>query len=539
MSGAEENAAMDAAGDATQQSRYPLRARKEVAEPAAKAPTAKRKAKDPAAKEDAAEAAAKEKDAIAKREKAAATKAAKAAKAAAAAQAAKESSNAEPTTAASAVPVPAAPAPSVQPRKSAISSTAIFTAAPLERLRPPTPQIGNVEPPEENPARLATIHAFPPPSSIPFHQNPLAASPRRSSLFPLSHVLAAPVPALHRDRGLVLALGLGLFVGLPPIAIAALALSHVALAALGLGLGLVALAALASYSQPDPALPVPEDAEPRLRPGNTGGGTKQGDYEDSEATMIKVACQFFTIELATVRGYPEDGVVQNGTEDDVAAKAWAYARLNAKGGRNVRLNSKLATLIKSSKWNMRNRLAGRARSHIQLYGINATKSLNENRNLVTSLLVNYKFIFADPEEEDGLLEHPAIIAIIKDTWFDKGGDAAVIPLSFNPLPIPLIALTLTAIHYAFDTITDGPRDKGVRPFAQDVYMQTYGYYRAQMEEKGQKYPAVMVEAQQALYAAVTKGTKLAVVVEESPWGSTADSSLDAAFRRRQNRLRAT
>lgn len=69
-------------------------------------------------------------------------------------------------------------------------------------------------------------------------------------------------------------------------------------------------------------------------------------------------------------------------------------------------------------------------------------------------------------------------------------------------------------------------------------MQKYADYRSEMEDKARKYPDVMAEAQQTLYAAVTKGTKLATVEEESPWGSTASSSLDAAFRRRQNRIRA-
>lgn len=61
--------------------------------------------------------------------------------------------------------------------------------------------------------------------------------------------------------------------------------------------------------------------------------------------MIKTAYQFFLIELATVRGYPEDGVIENGTEDDVAAKAWAYARSSVKGSRNIRLNSSITTLV--------------------------------------------------------------------------------------------------------------------------------------------------------------------------------------------------
>ncbi|KDQ05573.1 hypothetical protein BOTBODRAFT_182424, partial [Botryobasidium botryosum FD-172 SS1] len=353
------------------------------------------------------------------------------------------------------------------------------------------------------------------------------------------HVLAAPVPALGRGRGRGLGLDLDLvlstpapvlvlvLVGLRPIALTALRRHLIVLAALRLRL--IALA-------PDPALLVPEDTEPRLRPDNTGGGSKRSDYEETEVTMIKAAYQFFLIELATVRGYPEDGIIENGTEDDIAAKAWAYARSSVKGSRNIRLNSNLVTLIKVGKWNMRNRLAGKARTHIQLYGIHPTKDLGVNRALITSLLKHYKFFYADPEEEDGLLEHPALIAIIKDTWF-KSGDAAAIPLSFNPIPIPLIALTLTAIHYAFDTIADGPRPKGVRPFTQDVYMRKYADYRTELEEKGRKYPDVMAEAQQTLYAAVTKGTKLAVVEEESPWGSTASSSLDDAFRRRQNQIR--
>ncbi|KDQ15497.1 hypothetical protein BOTBODRAFT_173973 [Botryobasidium botryosum FD-172 SS1] len=233
---------------------------------------------------------------------------------------------------------------------------------------------------------------------------------------------------------------------------------------------------------------------PRLLANTHAGRTQQGDYEDYERKMIKAAGQFFRVLLATEQAYPER-VEDGSSENDMIAKAWASICQKRK---NLRLTPGVHGLIKGEKSQLRNRVASKALGCLHLYGILDSNPLADNRARVTELLDEARFAFQDTRRQEGVYKHPAIITVIKETWFTGPTDAKAYPICFNPIPAHVIALVLTAIHYAFDVTLDGPTasTKDKRAFAGKAYSDNYAnVYLKMILTCMNDYPEVFKDAQ--------------------------------------------
>ncbi|KAH9035123.1 hypothetical protein EDB83DRAFT_1775628 [Lactarius deliciosus] len=86
----------------------------------------------------------------------------------------------------------------------------------------------------------------------------------------------------------------------------------------------------------------------------------------------------------------------------------------------------------------------------------AHASISYNAGRAQELLRNLNFIYPEPRTGRDLYHHPIIQRAIDTTWFRNKDDVGVVNHEqFSPMPIPVIAITLTVIECCIDEWSDG------------------------------------------------------------------------------------
>jgi len=107
---------------------------------------------------------------------------------------------------------------------------------------------------------------------------------------------------------------------------------------------------------------------------------------------------------------------------------------------------------------------------------------------VLQLLLNGAFGFKDPAIRKGHFKHPAIAGLLVATVFKRGSGIGLQPDSFKPIPVPLLALTLSAIQCALTdlskpaTATDQSDPAKKSGFTHDIYKTVYANHMASLKE---------------------------------------------------------
>ncbi|KAF8265701.1 hypothetical protein EI94DRAFT_1804022 [Lactarius quietus] len=88
----------------------------------------------------------------------------------------------------------------------------------------------------------------------------------------------------------------------------------------------------------------------------------------------------------------------------------------------------------------------------------AHASISYNAGNAQELLKDLKFIYPDPQAGRDPYRHPIIQRAIDTTWFRNKDDIGVVNHEqFSPIPIPIIAITLTVIEWCIGEWSDGTR----------------------------------------------------------------------------------
>ncbi|KAH9016281.1 hypothetical protein EDB84DRAFT_742826 [Lactarius hengduanensis] len=86
----------------------------------------------------------------------------------------------------------------------------------------------------------------------------------------------------------------------------------------------------------------------------------------------------------------------------------------------------------------------------------AHASISYNAGRAQELLRNLNFIYPEPRTGRDLYRHPIIQRAIDTTWFRNKDDVGVVNHEqFSPMPISIIAITLTVIECCIDEWSDG------------------------------------------------------------------------------------
>jgi len=88
----------------------------------------------------------------------------------------------------------------------------------------------------------------------------------------------------------------------------------------------------------------------------------------------------------------------------------------------------------------------------------ASVSISHNSGSSQELLRDLKFIYPEPRTGRDLYRHPIIQRAIDTTWFRNKDDIGVVDHEhFSPMPISVIAITLTVIEWCIGEWSDGTR----------------------------------------------------------------------------------
>jgi len=85
-------------------------------------------------------------------------------------------------------------------------------------------------------------------------------------------------------------------------------------------------------------------------------------------------------------------------------------------------------------------------------------SISHNSGSAQELLRDLKFIYLEPRTGRDPYRHPIIQRAINATWFRNKDDVGVVDHEhFSPMPISIIAITLTVIEWCIGEWSDGTR----------------------------------------------------------------------------------
>ncbi|KAH8987524.1 hypothetical protein EDB86DRAFT_2104177 [Lactarius hatsudake] len=105
---------------------------------------------------------------------------------------------------------------------------------------------------------------------------------------------------------------------------------------------------------------------------------------------------------------------------------------------------------------MRPRLATLVETMYHFKTSRAHASISYNAGRAQELLRNLNFIYPEPRTGRDLYRHPIIQRAIDTTWFRNKDDVGVVNYEqFSPMPISIIAITLTVIECCIDEWSDG------------------------------------------------------------------------------------
>ncbi|KAJ3477590.1 hypothetical protein NLI96_g10349 [Meripilus lineatus] len=234
---------------------------------------------------------------------------------------------------------------------------------------------------------------------------------------------------------------------------------------------------------------------------------------------MELAGRFFRIRLATIDIYPSDSEVVSWIKGSVhqACTEKNAPRRYERFNQDVVYSRYIFKLVKKKIGQLRNSMKDVSMSSIlDAYGLAVlTMTEQEIANRVKFLLHDHGFAFENPDNRTGLFRHPIFFTVAMGVWFNSSRkDAIKFSQSFNPIPLPTLALIATAVKFALECWLSG--HKVCRDFEAD--RENIGAYRGFMSELMEfkaKMPAVVADIQYTLWRKIWAASGYAPVAEAS------------------------
>ncbi|KAI0265221.1 hypothetical protein BC834DRAFT_843806 [Gloeopeniophorella convolvens] len=185
---------------------------------------------------------------------------------------------------------------------------------------------------------------------------------------------------------------------------------------------------------------------------------RQGDYDDTTRELLGTAISLFRCKVSTRHAFPD-----HGTESQWAAEAWSEA-CQEMSVAVVAPTVDIIRVICSRSSQLRRELKTKVVSIVEgAYGFDTAKDKKTqaaNRAKVEELMEERAFLYKVRQPTlQGLYYHPALQRAINVMWFANKHDEGVeFPKYFNPIPLPTIALAITAIECCIDEWSSGSKN---------------------------------------------------------------------------------
>ncbi|KAF8691578.1 hypothetical protein AX14_002778 [Amanita brunnescens Koide BX004] len=186
---------------------------------------------------------------------------------------------------------------------------------------------------------------------------------------------------------------------------------------------------------------------------------KAGDFSDIKQKIINEANGYYRVLLSTINAYPLPA-----QELDFVKMAWKYA-LDETGMKDVELQPDVSRIIRDRNSQLRSEAKTKCAKLVDsLYGFETGRNRRQvaaNKTLAEELLNEKGYIFKEIKANGerclrGPYKHMIVQCAVNDMWFQNKYDEGIkYEKNFDPLPIPAIALVLTAIECGVDQWEDG------------------------------------------------------------------------------------
>ncbi|KAF7378521.1 hypothetical protein MSAN_00279800 [Mycena sanguinolenta] len=201
----------------------------------------------------------------------------------------------------------------------------------------------------------------------------------------------------------------------------------------------------------------------------SSGRTRAKDLDDVTKEYTVLAIDIYRCDVSVKQAFPDST-----TETTMVRSAWKDSCEEM--GEGMGLPPTVARLIASRGSQLRGELKTKLRPLIDnAYGFKTgqnKKTIAFNRKLAEELKENSTFAFKDIVNKKGLYKNPIIQSGVNMMWFaNKKDEGPRHPELFSPLPIPALALVLTAIENNIDERLTGIRTDV--PFTANDYRAVY------------------------------------------------------------------
>ncbi|KAG1764173.1 hypothetical protein EV702DRAFT_982245 [Suillus placidus] len=197
---------------------------------------------------------------------------------------------------------------------------------------------------------------------------------------------------------------------------------------------------------------------------------KASDFDDVTKDLLATAISIYRCLIVTRVPFPQTLIV----ETKIAKEAWREASNLA--DLTVQLTPSLVKMMTRRTSHVRGELKTKMRaltsSHFGFRTSRSTAAIKQNRDLAESLKDESRFVFKDWEMKSGIYKTELIQAAVNDMWFANRNDEGVIHgRYFEPLPVEIIALILTAIECCIDEWITGVKED--IKFSSNAYSSVY------------------------------------------------------------------
>ncbi|KAG1874427.1 hypothetical protein F4604DRAFT_1680960 [Suillus subluteus] len=204
---------------------------------------------------------------------------------------------------------------------------------------------------------------------------------------------------------------------------------------------------------------VVEETKPKLMKTSNGSRhrLKASDFDEVTKDLLAIAMSIYRCLIVTREPFPLMLVI----EMKLAREAWRKASNLAHLA--VRLTPSLVKIMTRRTSHVRGELKTKMRAlTASFFGFRTSRStvaIKQNRDLAESLKDGSCFAFKDWETKRGIYKTELIQSAINNMWFANRSDEGVIHgRYFNPLPVELLALILTAIECCIDEWLTGVKE---------------------------------------------------------------------------------
>ncbi|KAG1796663.1 uncharacterized protein HD556DRAFT_1441342 [Suillus plorans] len=184
---------------------------------------------------------------------------------------------------------------------------------------------------------------------------------------------------------------------------------------------------------------------------------KAGDFKADTKDILVTATSIFRCLIVTQAPFPDTIAV----ETKLGKEAWHEACQMK--GINVKLTPLAVKMLLKCTSHVRGELKTKmqslTRSFFGFWSSDSREVIRQNRDLAESLKDDSSFVFKDWTTKTGIYKTELLQDGINVMWFANQGDEGIIHNKyFKPMPIEVIALTLTAIECCIDEWLQGMKE---------------------------------------------------------------------------------